>query len=134
MAVIDFKKASDIESIESNIFGKLVLTMANQDMSDPLTWRLAGAGWVFIALGSVFGIVVTFLRKHTLGWAAGAALFAVTVIIVILQPSLESANGNDPQITGIGVAFFGVLGMLLLVLVHTVFKPKVNPGDVAKGL
>ncbi len=87
-------------------------------------WLWAAIGWVILSLGCVWGIVTVFLKRHKLGWLSGAGLGIYTVVLLLLQPGLDTVRGNDPKVTGMGIAVFGMIGMLLLVLLHTSLKPE----------
>jgi hypothetical protein len=126
MVAVDFKNAADIESIESNPFGQFVMTFASKDFASPAALRAAGYLWLLLALGSIVGVGAAFLKKHTFGWAVGAGLGALTLIVILVQPTVEGGN-NDPKYTGMAIAFFGLIGIGLLVLLHTVLKPKEKP-------
>jgi hypothetical protein len=124
MAAVDFGNASDVESFENNPFGKLALVLSPDQIGTPEAWRLAGSLWLVQAAFSVVGIVATFLKKHRFGLVIGIGMIIFAVIVTSMQPSIETNTGNDPKVTGMGIAFFGVIGMLLLILIHTVMKPK----------
>ncbi len=89
----------------------------------PDKWLWAAIGWMILSLGSVWGIVAVFLKRHKLGWITGSALGIYTVLLLVLQPGLDATRGNDPKVTGMGIAVFGMIGMLLLILLHTSLKP-----------
>jgi hypothetical protein len=125
MAGVDFQKADEIASINNNVFGQLILNLAQADLPSEGAFRAAGLLWLLVSPLSIAGIVFTFLKKHQLGWIGGAVTTFFLLLAVILQPSIEVENGNDPKYTGYGVALFGLAGLAGLVLVHTVMKPKV---------
>ncbi len=87
-------------------------------------WYTSCGIWLLLAVGSLWGVVATFLRKHALGMYTGIGLLALTVLGVLYQPSGGDYLRNDPKYTGMGIAFFGLVGMLMLIALHTVFKPK----------
>jgi hypothetical protein len=121
MMAIDFKNAADIADLNSNFIGKLALGLAGDSGVSAGRLQFSGAVWAILALGSIVGIVATFLKKHTFGIVVGSSLLALAVLVVILQPRLEMREGNI-QSMGMVIAFFGSVGVSMMLMLHTKLK------------
>lgn len=125
IAAVDFKEAAEIERVSRNPFAKMALANA-ENFADANAWKTAGIFWVVLSISTIAGIVATVLKRPKFGIWVGIALLALTVVVVLLQPALESTQQLNPKTLGMSVAFFGAFGMAILLLLSTQLKAGTN--------
>jgi hypothetical protein len=118
MVGIDYTRAGQIEELSAALPADMqgLITAADAEQ-----WRLAGTIWAVLAGGCSVGILAVWLRKRLFGIVTGGVLAVLTVGVAYLQPAAkESANAMES--VGTNVALFGGIGVVILILLHTMVK------------
>lgn len=129
MLEINLDKAEVVEGMNGNFLSRLLVEGMQLDIAAPGSFRMAGWLWLALGLASLVGIAAVFVRRRTLGLVVGVGLLVFILVAVAVQPPLAAVTANDPKTTGMGIGFFGAIGTGVLILLHTVLKPKAKPNS-----
>jgi hypothetical protein len=122
MVQINFGWVTKVDAMRADPVTRFIVDGARSDIPASSAFEQAAWLWLVLGIGTLLAIVAVFMRKRLFGILSATILIAFASITVLLQPSISNINGNNPQTTGMGIAFFGILGLLILVLLHTTFK------------
>lgn len=122
MAKINFGWVTKIDAMRGDLVTRFFVEGARSDIPPSAEFERAAWIWIVLGIATLLGMVAVFLKKRlfAIGTALGLVVFAS--VTVLIQPSMTNINGNNPQTTGMGIAFFGILGMCIVILLHTTMR------------
>lgn len=122
MVGVNLDWADKVEAMQSNFLSRLIVETARPDIPEAGVFNRSAFVWMAMVPVAILGIVAVFSRRHRFGWGTGVAVIGAMILAILLQPSLPNIDGNDPRVTGLGITFFGTIGALVLIGLHTFWK------------
>lgn len=122
MIQINSDWAAKVTEMRSDVVTRFLVEAVRDDIPEASAFSRAVWIWVAIAVMVPLGIYGVYWRKHLPALVMMVVMIAAVVASVLLQPGMELPKGNDPKTMGIGIAFFGIIGLLMGVLLHTTMK------------
>jgi hypothetical protein len=122
MVQINWDWAAKVTALRGDVVSLFLVESARKDI--PEASAFATVAWLWLGLGitTAIGVIAVYWRNHVWGLVIAFGLIAFAVVTVLLQPGIDNIDGNNPKVTGMGIAFFGILGMLIVILLHTMMK------------
>ena len=132
MFKINLDWANKVETMRGDVVARFFVEGARDDIPEADAFRAAAYMWLVLGITSLAGIYAVFIRKQRLAIWIAIALILFASTVVLLQPSMANINGNNPKTTGMGIAFFGILGMLLILVLQTTLKSEPAAREMLK--
>lgn len=122
MVGVNLDWADKVQAMQSNFLSRLIVEVARPDIPASGDFTRSALVWVGMVPVAIVGVVAVFSRRHLFGWVSGAAAVLFMIIAILLQPSMPNIDGNDPRVTALGITFFGTIGAIVLIGLHTFWK------------